>query len=133
VAPVPIRVLVVDDHAAVRAALVELVGATGDMVVVGVAVDGQDALALAAERRPHVVLMDVSMPTMSGLEATSVLARERPCVHVLILSADARSSVVRAAREAGALGFLVKTSRGRDLLDAIRAVHDGRPTWPDGA
>jgi DNA-binding NarL/FixJ family response regulator len=129
---VAIRVLVVDDHAAVRAALVELLGGTDDMVVVGEAVDGHEALALAADHRPDVVLMDVSMPNMSGLEATTVLSQERPGVRVLILSADTRRGVVRAAREAGAIGFLVKQTRGSDLVRAIRAAHAGQPTWPAG-
>ena len=129
----PIRVLVVDDHAAVRAALVELLSATDGMVVVGEAGDGRQAVDLAADLRPDVVLMDVSMPNMSGLEATRLLRRERRGVHVLILSADARCSVVRAAREAGAVGFLVKQIRGSDLVRAIRAAHAGQPTWPAGA
>jgi CheY-like chemotaxis protein len=95
----PIRVLVVDDHAALRAALAGLLSATGEMSVVGEAVDGHDALELAAALRPDVVLMDVSMPNMSGLEATHVLTRQRHSVRVLMLSADGRCSVVRAARD----------------------------------
>jgi DNA-binding NarL/FixJ family response regulator len=127
---VAIRVLVVDDHAAVRAALAGLLVATGEMLVVGEAVDGHDALALAAELRPDVVLMDVSMPNMSGLEATYVLTQQRPCAHVLMLSADVRCSVVRAARDAGAVGFLMKGSSASAIVCAIRAANAGRPTWP---
>jgi DNA-binding NarL/FixJ family response regulator len=126
----PIRVLIVDDHAAVRAALAGALGTTDEMVVVGEAVDGRDALALAAELRPDVVLMDVSMPNMSGLEATHVLTQQRSGVHVLMLSADVRCSIVQAARDAGAVGFLVKGGRASDFQRAIEAARAGRPTWP---
>jgi DNA-binding NarL/FixJ family response regulator len=126
----PIRVLVVDDHRAVRAAVVDLLAATTDIAVVGEAVDGLDALDLDEELRPDVVLMDVSMPNMHGLEATEILSRRRPSVRVLMLSADVSPGVVQAARDAGAIGFLAKQGRGRDLVGAIRAAHAGRPTWP---
>jgi DNA-binding NarL/FixJ family response regulator len=129
-AAAPIRVLVVDDHAGVRAALVDLLGGTGGIALVGEATDGRDALELAARLHPDVVLMDVSMPKMSGLEATRVLTRQRPDIHVIMLSSDGRCSVVRAARDAGAVGFLVKRSRGIDLVAAIMDAHAGRPTWP---
>jgi CheY-like chemotaxis protein len=133
VTPAPIRVLIVDDHAAVRAGLADLMGATGGMVVVGEAVDGYEALALAAELRPDVVLMDVSMPNMSGLEAAHVLTQQQRSVRVLMHSADARGSVVRAAHDAGAVGFLVKGSSTSDIIGAIWAAKAGRPTWPAGA
>ncbi|MCW2531031.1 MAG: hypothetical protein JWP62_601 [Blastococcus sp.] len=127
----PIRVLVVEDHAVARAGLVDLLSATGEMVVVGEAVDGHAALELAAEFRPDVVLMDVSMPNMSGLEATHVLTQQRLGVHVLMFSADARCSVVRAARDAGAVGFLGRaagavTSSARSGL-RTRDDPPGRP------
>jgi DNA-binding NarL/FixJ family response regulator len=95
----PIRVLVVDDHAGVRAAVVELLNATPGMEVVGEAIDGVDALEPAAERLPDV-------------------------------SADPRGIVVQAARDAGAIGFVAKRGTCEDVVRAIRAAHEGRPTWP---
>jgi DNA-binding NarL/FixJ family response regulator len=74
--------------------------------------------------------MDVSMPNMSGLEATQVLTQRRRSVHVLMLSADLRGTVVQAARDAGAIGFVAKQARGDDLVRAIKAAHAGQPTWP---
>jgi len=129
----PIRVLVVDDHAVVRAELADLLGATDGMEVVGEAADGHEAVEFAADLRPDVVLMDVSMPNMSGLEAARVLTQQHPGVRVLMHSADVRCSVVSAARDAGAVGFLVKGSRSNDIVGAIRAARAGRPVWPDCA
>jgi DNA-binding NarL/FixJ family response regulator len=126
----PIRVLVVDDHPGARGAIVDLLDATGGMLVVGEGADGREAVELAAGLRPDVVLMDVTMPNMSGLEAAHVLTQERRNVHVLMLSADVRCSVVRAAQDAGAAGFVAKGSGSSELVRAIRAVHAGRPTWP---
>jgi two-component system invasion response regulator UvrY len=129
----PIRVLIVDDHPGVREAVADLVNATPGMVIVGEAVDGQDAVTRAAELRPDVVLMDVNMPNMSGLEAARVLTQQQPDVHVLLLSADVRSSDVQDARDAGATGFLAKAVRAGVLVRAIRDAYEGRPTWPDRA
>ena len=125
-----IRVLVVDDHPVVRAAIRELLDDTDGVATVGEAVDGREAVDLAMSVRPDVVLMDVAMPTMSGLEATRLLVGQRPEIRVLMFSAEARLNVVRAAREAGAVGFLAKGCRGRDVLRAIRAVSGGRSAWP---
>ena len=125
-----IRVLVADDHPVVRSALRELLDECPDVAAVGEAVNGREAVDLAMNVRPDVVLMDVSMPTMSGLEATRLLVGERPDVRVLMFSAEARPSVVRAAREAGAAGFLAKGCRGTKILKAIRAVSAGRSAWP---
>ena len=125
-----IRVLVVDDHPVARAAIRELLDDTDGVATVGEAVDGREAVDLAMSVRPDVVLMDVAMPTMSGLEATRLLVGQRPDIRVLMFSAEARLNVVRAAREAGAVGFLAKGCRGSDVLKAIRAVGGGRSAWP---
>ena len=125
-----IRVLIVDNHAVVRAAIRELLEGTDGIATVGEAVDGREAVDLAMSVRPDVVLMDVAMPTLSGLEATRLLVNQRPDIRVLMFSAEARLKVVRAAREAGAVGFVAKGCRGSDVLRAIRAVGGGRSAWP---
>ena len=121
-----IRVLLADDHPVVRSAVRELLDDSADFATVGEAVNGREAVDLAMSVRPDVVLMDVTMPTMSGLEATRLLAAERPAVRVLMFSAEVRPSVVRAAREAGAAGFVAKGCTGTQILRAIRAVSLGR-------
>ena len=125
-----IRVLVADDHPVVRAVVRELLDETDGFTLVREAVDGREAVDLAMRLHPDVVLMDVAMPTMSGLEATRLLVGNRPDSRVLMFSAEVRLSVVRAAREAGAGGFLAKGCRGTDILRAIRAVSGGKSAWP---
>lgn len=125
-----IRVLVVDDHSTVRGAILDLLGSTDGMVAVGEARDGREALELAQLVGPDVVLMDLTMPNMSGIEATRRLASAHPEARVLMFSAAVCPDVVRAAREAGAVGFLPKGSRAPKLIRAIRAVSAGRSAWP---
>ncbi|SDG07151.1 Response regulator receiver domain-containing protein [Blastococcus aurantiacus] len=125
-----IRVLIADDHPAVRAAVLDLLRETEGIAAVGEAVDGHEAVEMAKRVRPDVVLMDVSMPNSSGLEAARLLADERPDVRVLMFSAESTPTLVRAAREAGATGFLVKGCRGTDVVRAIRAASIGRGRWP---
>jgi len=100
--------------------------------VVGQAVDGLEAIERADEVKPDVVLMDVTMPNMSGIEATRRLTAERSGASVLMFSAEARPCVVRAAREAGAVGFVTKGCRAREVLRAIYAASEGRSVWPAG-
>jgi DNA-binding NarL/FixJ family response regulator len=132
--PVPrhrvIRVLVVDDHPLARAAIVDMVASTAGLVLVGTAHDGREGIALADRVDPDVILMDVSMPGLSGIEATRRLLEADPGTRVLIFSAEARRDVVRAARDAGAAGFVRKGCGESEVIRAIRAVMVGLPVWP---
>ena len=126
-----IRVLVVDDHPTVRTAVVNMLDSASGMTAVGAAPDGRQGVELAERTQPDVVLMDVSMPIMSGIEATRRIVQERPDARVLIFSGEHRHDIVQAAREAGAVGFVVKGCRATDVLRAIRAVMSGRSAWPN--
>ena len=128
-----IRVLVADDHPVARAAVLDLLQDTDGVSVVGAAEDGAQAVDLVLEMQPDVVLMDVSMPNLSGIEATRRLAGGGSDVPVLIFSAECRPGVVRAAREAGARGCLAKGCKGTEILRAIRAVSRGQSAWPTPA
>lgn len=120
-----IRVLVVDDHPVVRSGLVGLLGLEPDVVVVGEAADGAEALRLAAEQAPDVVLMDLRMPGMDGVAATDRLAAGVPAPRVLVLTTyDTDSDIVRAV-EAGATGYLLKDTPRGALVDAVRRAARG--------
>ena len=118
-----IRVLLADDHRLFREGLRTLLGQQADVEVVGVAVDGQSVLTQVVACRPNVVLMDVSMPGLNGLEATRHLRADHPDVAVLMLSMHADRRFVVEALRAGALGYLPKDCEISELCDAIRAVH----------
>ncbi|MFI9585845.1 response regulator [Streptomyces sp. NPDC052236] len=120
-----IRVLVVDDQAIVRAGFVAILGAEGDMTVVGEAADGDAAVSMAAELAPDLVLMDIRMPGMDGLSATRLITRHRSCTRVLVLTTFDLDAYVYDALRAGASGFLLKDSEPDDLLSAIRVVASG--------
>jgi two-component system response regulator NreC len=120
-----IRVLIVDDHGIVRAGLRALLSVESDLTIVGEAADGEQALRLARTLQPDVVLMDISMPGMDGLEATRALTQSQPAVKVLILSLHEDSALVRAALEAGAAGYVVKRGVEGDVISAIRAAVRG--------
>jgi DNA-binding NarL/FixJ family response regulator len=125
-----IRVLVVDDRPTVRAAILDLLGSTDGMVAMGEARNGREALELAELVGSDVVLMDLTMPIMSGIEATRRLTDAYPEARVLMFSAAVGRDVVRAARDAGAVGFLPKGSSAPKLIRAIRGVNTGRSAWP---
>lgn len=120
-----IRVLLADDQELVRSGFSLILSMEDDMEVVGQAGNGQEAIALAEQTRPDVILMDVQMPVMDGIEATARIRHEHPETAVLILTTFDREDYLFAALEAGASGFLLKTSDADDLVDAIRKVASG--------
>ncbi len=120
-----IRVLLADDHEIMLNGLRSLLEQEADMVVVGEAKDGREAVAAAREKAPQVVVMDLSMPGMNGIEATRRIAAEQPAVKVLCFSMHGDQGFVGAALEAGAAGYLLKDYAVDDLVQAIRAVAAG--------
>jgi len=120
-----IGVLVVDDHAMVRSGLTLLIDGAPDLAVVGEAADGRQAVELAAELAPDVVLMDLSMPVMDGVEATRELLARRPESVVVVLTSFSDQPRVTEALKAGAVGYMLKDCDPRDLLAAIRAAAEG--------
>ncbi len=125
-----IRVLIADDHAIVRKGLRALLNEIEEMAIVGEAADGRQAVDLAAETRPDVVLMDIVMPHMDGIEATRQITAGRPKTRVLALTSFAADDKLFPAIKAGALGYLLKDSDPEDLVRAIRQVHRGEPSLP---
>lgn len=122
----PITVLIADDHAVVRDGLLALLAKAEDLQVVGVAGNGRDVIDLAQRTRPDVVVMDIGMPELDGVEATRRLRETRPESRVLILSMHLSSEHVVRALHAGANGYVVKESAGEEVVEAIRAVFSGR-------
>jgi NarL family two-component system response regulator LiaR len=123
--PTPIRVLIVDDHALVREGTRQLLELEDGLLVVGVAANGVEALRQVEETHPDVVLMDIEMPEMDGIEATARIAANFPGTAVLALSAYDDDQYVQRLIEAGAVGYMLKDVRGGQLIDAIRSVHRG--------
>jgi signal transduction histidine kinase/ActR/RegA family two-component response regulator len=119
-----LRILLVDDHAAVRNALRQMLDERQQLHVVGEASDGVEAIVQARELRPDVILMDVMMPQMDGIEATQRIHAELPDIQILGLSMQARSDTVHAIEKAGAAGFFVKGLDTQRLLDRLLSLHD---------
>jgi two-component system response regulator NreC len=119
------RVLIVDDHGILRAGLRALLDEEPDLTVVGEAADGAQALRLARSLRPEVVLMDIGLPDIDGLEVTRALLKAQPSVRVLVLTMYEDSALLHAALEAGAAGYIIKRALEGELVSAIRAVMRG--------
>ncbi len=119
------RVLLADDHAVLRAGLRMLLSAEPDLEVVGEAGSGREAVAQAAELRPDVVLLDVTMPDMDGLEALPQIRAAAPDARVLVLTMHEDEAYLRRALQAGAAGYLLKKAADTELLSAVRAVANG--------
>jgi DNA-binding NarL/FixJ family response regulator len=126
-----IRVMLVDDHRTLREGLKVLLEAEGDIEIVFEAESGKDAVVAAVERKPDVVLMDVGLVGLDGIEATRRITAEAPGTHVCMLSASPELHVARAALEAGALGYMLKRATGQELRDGVRATAAGRSFFSD--
>ncbi len=129
-----IRIVIADDHAMVRAGLSQLLGSFDDLEVVGTAADGAEAVQVVGELLPDLVLMDLSMPTMDGIEATAAVKKQYPDTHVVVLTTFQEPRQVAAALSAGASGYLVKDVEPEVLVAGIRAaVQGGAPLSPSVA
>jgi DNA-binding NarL/FixJ family response regulator len=119
------RVLLVDDHAMVRTGIATLLGVTDDLEVVGQASGGEEAVTVAAESRPDVVLMDLSMPGIDGIEATRRILAAQPEVRIVVLTSFSDRDQVADALAAGAVGYQLKDCEPADLLAAVRSAAAG--------
>ena len=121
-----VRVLICDDQTVVREGLAAILGTDPEVEVVGLASNGQEALDMVDETRPEVVLMDLKMPVMNGVQATRYLRRAHPTVYVLVLTTYAQEDWVLDAIRAGAAGYLLKDTRRGELVAAIKGTAAGR-------
>lgn len=121
-----IRVVVADDHKVVRAGIRELLADEPDIEVVGEARNGHEAVALVLAKRPDVVVMDINMPELSGVEATRQIRAAAPQVRVLVLTAYQDDPYIYGLLDAGASGYILKTAEGGDIVRAVRATAAGK-------
>lgn len=121
-----ITVILVDDHAVLRDGLRFLLEAAGDIKIISMAANGQEAVEQAQRHCPDVIVMDLSMPIMSGIEATRHICKICEHTKVAILSMHHTTEYIQRALEAGAVGYLLKDSAGAELVAAIRALNDGK-------
>jgi two-component system response regulator NreC len=121
-----LRILLADDHIVMRTGLRALLERQSNLEVVGESENGRETVALAASLRPDVVVMDVGMPVLNGIEATQTIVTQYPAIAVVILSMHADESYVMRALKAGARGYLLKDSAAADLMGAIQAISQGK-------
>ena len=124
----PTRVMIVDDHGMVRKGLMAYLKNRSDILVVGEARDGREAVTLCEQLQPKVILMDLLMPEMDGVEAIRTIHKQWPQVQIIALTSFQEKELVQDALRAGAIGYLLKNITGDELAQAIRAASAGRPT-----
>lgn len=125
----PIRIVTVDDHAMLRRGLAAFLMSYPDLRLVGEAVNGRDAIALCAREHPEVVLMDLMMPIMNGIDATRLIRHNLPEIQVIALTSFNEARLIKDALEAGAISYLFKNVSAEDLANAIRAARNGISTY----
>lgn len=121
-----IKILIVDDHGILRAGVKLIIDQTDDMKIVGQACDGHEGIELARKLKPDVVLMDISMPGLNGIEATKEIVSENPDIKILALSAYCNRRFVKDMLKAGVSGYALKDTMADELIYAIKSVHAGR-------
>jgi len=121
-----IKILIVDDHGILRAGVKLIIDQTDDMKIVGQACDGHEGIELARKLKPDVVLMDISMPGLNGIEATKKIVSENPDIKILALSAYCNRRFIKDMLKAGVSGYALKDTMADELIYAIKSVHAGR-------
>lgn len=125
---IPIKVLVVDDHPVVRDGLKNMFMVFDDLELIGEAESGDEALAFCQQHTPDVILMDILMPGMNGIQATRAILGQHPQVKIIVLTSYPKDDLVQESLEAGAIGYMLKNAQIDDLADSIRAAISGQPT-----
>jgi DNA-binding NarL/FixJ family response regulator len=131
--PPPVRIVVVDDHGIVREGLMALLNRQEGMTVIGSASTGKAAILAAERLKPDIIIMDLMLPDLNGIDATERILSANPATQVIALSASHTAEHVRRALRAGARGYVVKDARGAELVEAVRTVASGRQYFSERA